>query len=244
MRYEFNTYCDESCHLENDDQKSMVLGAIWANKGLTSDINKRIRSIKKKHGLKWKENEKGRSFEIKWNKVSKSKEEFYLDLLDYFFDDDDLHFRAIVIPDKNILDHEAHFQSHDDFYYKMFFLLIRNILSPENAYNIYIDIKDTKSQDKVNKLEKILRTSQYDFNKKIIKKVQQIRSHESEILQITDLLIGALSYLHRGIDSNNSAKKNLIEKIRERSGYSLLNNTLPNERKLNVLVWKSNFQKH
>jgi len=25
----FNVYCDESCHLENDHQKAMVLGAIW-----------------------------------------------------------------------------------------------------------------------------------------------------------------------------------------------------------------------
>lgn len=25
----FNVYCDESCHLENDHQKAMVLGAVW-----------------------------------------------------------------------------------------------------------------------------------------------------------------------------------------------------------------------
>ena len=25
----FNVYCDESCHLEHDRQKVMVLGAIW-----------------------------------------------------------------------------------------------------------------------------------------------------------------------------------------------------------------------
>jgi hypothetical protein len=25
----FNIYCDESCHLENDHQKVMVLGAVW-----------------------------------------------------------------------------------------------------------------------------------------------------------------------------------------------------------------------
>ncbi len=24
-----NIYCDESCHLENDNQKVMVLGAVW-----------------------------------------------------------------------------------------------------------------------------------------------------------------------------------------------------------------------
>ncbi len=25
----FNVYCDESCHLENDQQNVMVLGAVW-----------------------------------------------------------------------------------------------------------------------------------------------------------------------------------------------------------------------
>ena len=25
----YNVYCDESCHLENDHQKVMTLGAVW-----------------------------------------------------------------------------------------------------------------------------------------------------------------------------------------------------------------------
>lgn len=29
MSETFNLYCDESCHLENDHQKVMVLGAVW-----------------------------------------------------------------------------------------------------------------------------------------------------------------------------------------------------------------------
>ena len=32
MSREFNIYCDESCHLENDQQKAMVLGLIWCDK--------------------------------------------------------------------------------------------------------------------------------------------------------------------------------------------------------------------
>jgi len=29
MSQVFNVYCDESCHLENDHQTAMVLGAVW-----------------------------------------------------------------------------------------------------------------------------------------------------------------------------------------------------------------------
>ena len=52
MRQEYNVYCDESCHLENDKEKAMVLGSIWVPKDKTADINTRIREIKVKHSLK------------------------------------------------------------------------------------------------------------------------------------------------------------------------------------------------
>jgi hypothetical protein len=29
MSQVLNVYCDESCHLENDHQTAMVLGAVW-----------------------------------------------------------------------------------------------------------------------------------------------------------------------------------------------------------------------
>jgi hypothetical protein len=62
-------------------------------------------------------------------KVSPAKTQFYLDLMDYFFDDDDLHFRALVVPNKSKLRHSEFRQSHDDWYYKMYFDMLKVILS-------------------------------------------------------------------------------------------------------------------
>ena len=230
MRQEYNIYCDESCHLEHDGQKSMVLGALWCLKTISQDAFERIRDIKDKHHI-------SRTFEIKWNKVSPSQVEFYLDLIDFFFDDDHLHFRALVVPDKSILDHSSHGQSHDEFYYKMYFDLLKVIFDPRDAYNIYLDIKDTRSQDKIEKLHKILASSNYDFSRQIIRKIQHVLSHEVELLQIADLFSGAVSYVHRGLQTSK-AKTQLIEKIRHRSRYSLLNTTLYRESKMNIFVWK------
>lgn len=95
---EYNIYCDESCHLENDHQKVMVLGASWCPANRVREISSRIREIKQKHGF-------NPNFEIKWTKVSPSKEDFYKDIIDYFFDDDNLHFRALIVPDKSVLNH-------------------------------------------------------------------------------------------------------------------------------------------
>lgn len=230
MRTEYNIYCDESCHLQNDNSNVMVLGATWCTKTVKEEVFGRIREIKMKHGFK-------PDFEVKWNKVSKAKTAFYIELINFFFDDDHLHFRALVVPDKKALNHEAFKQTHDTFYYKMYFDLLKVILSPDCAYNIYIDIKDTRSQEKVLKLQEVLRNNHYDYHNQIIRKIQQVQSHEVELLQITDLLTGAISYLHRGL-SDNEAKVKIIEKIRYRSGYSLLKSTLYKEDKMNIFIWK------
>ena len=42
----FNVYCDESCHLENDGQTAMVLGAVWCPTSKAHDISVRIREIR------------------------------------------------------------------------------------------------------------------------------------------------------------------------------------------------------
>lgn len=54
-----------------------------------------------------------------------------------------------MVPDKRILNHEAFNQTHDDFYYKTYFNMLKTILEPGKEYAIYIDIKDTRSQQKV-----------------------------------------------------------------------------------------------
>ena len=74
----YNIYCDESCHLENDNQKSMVLGGIWCPSNKIKSITMDINSIKQKHGL-------SKYSELKWTKISPSKLNMYEDIINYFF---------------------------------------------------------------------------------------------------------------------------------------------------------------
>lgn len=226
----YNIYCDESCHLENDRQTIMVLGAVWCETEKTREINKDIRGIKIRHGL-------SPTFEIKWIKVSPAKQAFYIEILDYFFNND-LYFRALVVPDKSKLQHELYGQDHATWYYKMYFHLLKVILDPRNRYRIYVDIKDTRSSTKIDKLYEVLSNDMYDFQRTIIERVQTVRSHEVEILQLTDLLIGCVSYVNRGLH-DNSAKLALVDQMREQSGYSLIKTTLLRENKVNLLSWRS-----
>lgn len=227
----YNIYCDESCHLENDRQTVMVLGAIWCVKDKAKEISRRIREIKQEHGLT-------QEFEIKWTKVSPSKKNFYLDVADYFFDDDDLHFRALIVPDKSKLKHSEFRRTHDDWYYKMFFDMLKVIISPDYRYRIYIDIKDTRGGKKVKKLSEVLRNEKYDFKRNIIEFMQLVHSHDIQMLQLADLLIGAISYLNREL-GGNEAKEAIIARIMERSGYSLTQTTLYRENKMNLFRWQA-----
>ena len=226
----FNVYCDESCHLENDRQKSMVLGAIWCPLNKSREIAVRLREIKQKHGL-------SPFFEAKWTKVSPAKKEFYLDLINYFFDDDDLHFRVLIVPDKSLLHHDAFSgQDHDSWYYKMYFDMLKVIFKPDARYRIYLDIKDTRGAQKVVDLHDVLCNNHYDFSHQVIQRLQLVHSHEIEQLQLADLLIGAVGYLNRGLHGN-TGKTAIIERMQRRSGYDLTRTTLLREEKMNIFRW-------
>ena len=224
MNTEYNFYCDESLHLPNDGSKIMVLGGIWCPKNKVKSINRDIRDIKRKHNI---------HHEMKWVKVSESKKDAYLDLVQYFFECNDLHFRVLVVDNKDKLNHELFKQSHDEWYFKMYFRMIKTILDPVDIYNIYLDIKDTRSKTKIQKLRNVLENSRYDFSKAMIKNMQVIRSDEVEIMQLVDILIGALAYFSRNM-SAVKAKNEIIEYIKEKSGYTLKKNTLYRESKFNI----------
>ncbi|MGE5339892.1 MAG: DUF3800 domain-containing protein [Candidatus Omnitrophota bacterium] len=232
MSVNYNIYCDESCHLENDHQKAMVLGGIWCPKEKVKEISNNLRQLKSHYGFK-------SNFEVKWTKVSPSEIHFYLSLIRYFFTDNHLHFRALAIPDKSILNHGSFNQTHDDWYYKMYFRMLKTILdlNSYSTYRIYIDIKDTKSAKKVEKLHDVLCNSLYDFDKNTIQRVQIIKSLESEILQLADLLIGAINYANRGVFTS-TGKTHLVNQITNFSGLELIKSTAPYEDKFNLLIWR------
>jgi len=225
-----NVYCDESCHLEHDQQRAMVLGAVWCPADRVREVSDRLREIKARHNL-------DTTFETKWTKVSPSKVAFYRDVIDYFFDDHHLHFRALIVPDKPILDHARHAHTHDEWYYKMYFDMLKVIIDPGCRYQIYLDIKDSRGGAKVRKLHEVLANSQYDFAREIIEHIQVVRSHESELLPLADLLIGTVGYVNRGL-TGNTAKTALVERLRQRSGKQLTQTTLLREDKLNLFRWK------
>ena len=234
---DYNVYCDETCHLEHDKSNAMALGAVWCDKELAHQINMDIKAIKQKNGF-------SSMSEAKWTKVCRKHILRYQNLSLQFFKNPHLHFRCVLIPRKDKLRHEEYHQTHDDWYYKMYFNLLKTLFSPRDTYNIYIDIKDTHSFNKAQKLRDVCCNNMYDFKHDILHKVQPIRSDEVEIMQIVDILIGAICYNSRNFPTEvhlSPSKRQLIEQIKVLSGYSLTKSTLYREDKFNLFVWKQDY---
>ena len=225
---EYNVYCDESCHLEHDGQPIMALGAVWCPTDDVRRLSDAIREFKVKH------NARG---ELKWIKVSPKQLNFYLDLVNYVFVTPELHFRCLIVENKARLDHELfNASSHDAFYYKMYYYLLRNILTAGCTFKVYVDIKDTRSQQKVVTLKEVLCNSTREINSCDIARIQQVRSHESELLQLADFLLGAVSYVNRSL-AGSAAKCAIADAIQQRAHHELAKTTPPWEPKFNVFVF-------
>lgn len=79
-----------------------------------------------------------------------------------------------------------------------------------------------------------------DFDRDIIEAIQLIRSHEVEQVQIADLLTGAVGYANRGLTSSE-AKSALVDRIKQRSKYTLLRTTLLSESRFNLFQWSGGY---
>lgn len=228
-----NVYCDESCHLQNDNSDIMLLGAIACNKANVRRFSRDIRKIKRDYGL-------DESFEIKWTKVSPAKIDFYLALLDYFFDHD-LQFRCVIAKGKKELDNELFHQTYDDWYYKMYYLLLSKMIDPVDSYSIYIDIKDTNGGAKTRLLKTIIDNFLYKFHTSL-HNLQIVKSDEIELLQLCDLLLGCIGYQNRyikpmGNQALSSAKVRMCQRLEERAQRPLEQSTPRWESKFNIFVW-------
>lgn len=216
LKKTFNLYCDESTHLQHDNKPYMVISYVKCGYNQIKQHKEYVKLLKKKHGF---------TGEMKWSKISKSNAEFYNDVIDYFFATD-LSFRAIIV-DKSQIDEAREGFTYNDFYFRMYYQLIAQKLQLKTTYNLYLDIKDTRSQDKLVRLKAMLNT------KGNVRNIQFIKSYESYLMQIADVMMGAINYHIRGLNTV-TAKNRIIEKIQANANINLKRSTPKEAEKFNL----------
>ena len=224
----YKIFCDESCHLEHDKADIMVLGALFCSAEKSIELSKKIKYLKHKHSYKP---------ELKWAKLNKHQWALYKDLIDLIIQDTEVYFKATVVSNKQALDHATYNQnSHNDFYYKMFYYTLRDFLEADHSYRIYLDFMDTHGSYKSKKLAEILQNKTYW---QLQAEFTIIRSHESVIMQLCDLLIGAVSYKNRSdIKKISPIKNQFLEYLEQSLQRPLDKGTPPWEKQFNIFKFQ------
>lgn len=224
----YNLYIDESCHLEHDGCSVMCIGYTKIEYEKYPIVKETIKKIKLKHKT---------ATEIKWSKLSMSRLPLYKELID-FFCSSAITFRCVLVKNKSNLDHATFNRGdHNAFYYKMIYLLLNNkyIIPTDENYRVILDIKNTKGRESLTELDKCL-INKNEGNSPF-RYFQHIRSLENELLQLTDLFIGAIAYKSRKEHQKTNTSKvkcEVIDYLEMKTGYALDDGTIPWEPKFNI----------
>lgn len=199
----------------------MVNGAILVQEDTVEKINRDIKFLKHKYNY---------YNELKWTKLLNSKKDFYKELIDYFFDSD-MKFKSTFIPNKKENLHKFYENSHDEFYYIVYFYTMRNFLNSTDEYKIYLDYKDMNGGKRIRKLQETLGKQAKKCD------IYIIQSQESQILQLCDIFIGAIGYNNRmDIEKKSEVKRFIIDYLEQKLGYPLVS-TAPWVDKFNIFRW-------
>lgn len=170
--------------------------------------------------------------EIKWSTVSPSKLPLYLDLIDLFFDTPDLFFRTIVIDATKIRNNTFNENDHELGYYKFYYLLLYHWFVCDSKYRVFTDQKTNRDKKRLQELMRIVNVK-FALNSPL-ESIQAIDSKESLILQMQNIIMGAVGYKYNFQGKGcSSAKKQIVERIESHLGH-FIKSTSINAQKFNV----------
>lgn len=226
---EIDVYCDESrpelftSRILAGSEQFVIIGSLWIESALRNDFKSKIKQLRETHNVHG---------EFKWNRVSPSREFFYTSLIDLFFEEP-MRFRCILLPAHQLDAVQFHKADNELMFYKFYYLMLHNWIYDFNGYQIFVDIKTNRVKQRLKHLYQFLDNTNYFAE---IKSVQALPSDEVDLLQLVDLLIGAVGSKFNG-GGSSLAKKNVVGTIEKHLEHKL-QPTHKMEEKFNVFRWR------
>lgn len=228
----FDLFCDESrqdllasASSITETNRFCCIGGLSIPTGKMETIKSRIKLLKKQHDVLG---------EIKWGTVSNSKLQFYIDLVDLFFEDENLCSRVVVIDATKIKNNIFNNNDQELGYYKFYYQLLVHWLLCNNSYRVYTDQKTNREKKRLQDLRRIV-NMQFPTSSPILS-IQAIDSKESVILQMQNVLMGAVAYKYNyNGNGKSSAKETVVARIEQHLHHSICG-TSASEHKFNVFV--------
>lgn len=221
-----DVYCDEAYpdlfSSTKPQAKFMILGSLWLQTDSREGYKQAIHDLRDRYLI---------GGEFKWRKVTPSKIDFYKSLISWFYDQkDNLRFRCIAIDYSQVDLMKFHDNDQELGFYKFYYQMIHHWIHDFNEYAMFCDFKSNRRRDRLNVLQQCLAHSNLSATIKI---VQAVRSKESVLIQLTDLLIGIVSArLNQGTNTS-PAKLELLRHLETLLGRKISSTPL-NEKKFNV----------
>lgn len=211
-------------------------GALWMPWQRRGDFAGLIRGLRDEHNY---------PYEIKWQKVKARYVEFYIDLVDVFFDTNWMWFHCLLV-ERAVVRRELH-ASMDEAHRKHFVMLLANKVrrslrafpTRQQTFRVWVDPMPS-SYSKANEAASVILghiIEKSGSSREVIEGVYPHVSHATPSIQLSDLLLGAVAACREG-KAESQAKTEIMAHVASRLGWpSLRHDTLPNERKFNVWVF-------
>jgi hypothetical protein len=207
-------YCDETYPDLFSSQlkpaKYMVIGSLWLQRENREVYKDAIHELRDKYKI---------GGEFKWTKISPSRIDFYTELLTWFIDQGkELRFRCIAI-DSNQVDLLKFHQNDQELgFYKFYYQMLQHWIHDCNEYRVFCDFKSNRYQDRLHVLKRCL---SYSNLSACIPSIQAVRSKESVLIQLSDVLTGIASAKINHKLTSGSAKHQVVECLESKLGRSI-----------------------
>ena len=160
--------------------------------------------------------------ELKWAKVSDGKANEYRKFVDYFFalnDTDKVHFHAMIL-DTTMIDHRTYSQGDRELgFYKFYYQFLlhsfgKRYCPKESAGNFLVRLDARNSSYSLNTLKNTLNggmKKKFNVTTAPFHSIEPRDSKQTELIQIADILLGAVGYQKNGYPLVAGSKKSKIE---------------------------------
>jgi len=178
-----DVYCDESYpdlfSSQNPKAEYLLIGSLWLKSENRDRFKTGIHLLRDKYHI---------GGEFKWNKVTPSRQQFYTSLVEWFFNKgEELRFRCIAVDHRQVNLDLFHEGDHELGFYKFYYQVLHHWIQDFNTYHIFCDFKHNRRRDRLHTLRGCLDNSTLSSR---IENVQAVRSEESVLIQLVDVLVG------------------------------------------------------